>query len=62
MGRIDLRQFFCYCNIIVSNIALISIMVLKIMLHLSGQDANSFDTQTQTKGIESSDTFSFMVR
>lgn len=61
IGRIDIRQFFCYCNIIVSTIALISIMVLKIMLHLSGQDANPFDDQTQTKGLNGSDNFSFMV-
>ena len=35
-GHIDIRQFFCYCNIIVSTIALLVIMVLKIALHMSG--------------------------
>ena len=29
-------------------IALLAIMVLKIALHMSGQDSNAFDTDTQT--------------
>ena len=35
-GKIDIRSFFCYCNAIVSSIAIVAIMVMKIMLHMSG--------------------------
>ena len=62
MGRVDLRPFFCYCNVIVSIIALISILVMKIMLHMSGQDENAFDNETHTaNGRDGQDSFSFMV-
>ena len=58
LGKVNIRTLFCYSNIVISSIALITIMVLKIMLHMSGQDANAFDTQTTTsKGRD----FSTMV-
>jgi hypothetical protein len=59
LGKVNIRTLFCYSNIVISSIALITIMVLKIMLHMSGQDANAFDTQTTTsKGRD----FSTMAR
>lgn len=45
-GKLDIRSVFSYCNVIVSSLALVAIMVLKTMLHVSGQDANAFDTET----------------
>ena len=42
-GKVDIRSFFCYSNAIVSFIAVIAVMVMKIMLHMSGQDQNPFD-------------------
>lgn len=61
-GRVDMRSFFLYLNMIVSSIALVSIMVMKIMLHMSGQDDSAFDVQTQTsKGFDGNDSFSRMV-
>ena len=38
-------------------------MVMKIMLHMSGQDESAFDVETQTsKGLDGQDAFSRMVR
>lgn len=61
-GKVDLRPFFCYCNVTVSSIALVAIMVMKILLHMSGQDDNAFDSETETaKGKDGTDSFSLMV-
>lgn len=61
-GRIDIRPFFLYLNVAVSSIALVFIMVMKIMLHMSGQDESAFDAMTQTsQGIDGQDTFSRIV-
>lgn len=61
-GKSDIRSFFTYCNAIVSSLALVAIMVMKIMLSMSGQDSSAFDVETQTaNGIDGSDTFSVMV-
>ena len=37
-------------------------MVMKIMLHMSGQDESAFDAMTQTsQGLDGQDTFSRIV-
>ena len=63
-GKVNMRSFFCYCNIIGSSIALIFVMVLKIMLHMSGADKNAFDNDTNTVkiGQSGSESFKTMVR
>ena len=46
--RLDCRQFFSCCFLIVSVAAFLAVLALKIALHLSGQDANAFDNETTT--------------
>ena len=61
-GKLDLRPFFCYFNVIVSGISLVAIIVMKTMLHMSGQDEDAFDVTTTTaKGKYGNDAFSIMV-
>jgi hypothetical protein len=59
--KLDCRQFFTYCFLLVSSIALVAILAMKIALHLSGQDDNAFDTETTTdSGEEATDLLSFL--
>ena len=61
-AKMDCRQFFAYCFLFVSIVALLAILAMKIALHLSGQDDNAFDTVTNTDGgEEGTDTLSILV-
>ena len=61
-AKLDCRQFFTYCFLLVSIIALVAILAMKVALHLSGQDDNAFDTTTTTdSGEEATDALSFLV-
>ena len=60
--RLDCRQFFSCCFLFVSVAAFLSVLALKIALHLSGQDDNAFDNETTTNsGEEGSDALSVLV-
>jgi len=50
--NINIRTLFAYLYILVSTLAFVGIITLKIMLYLSGQDSNPLDNRTDTDNEE----------